>query len=171
MALTLKRKINQLLITILLLACNRAAAGLDPHLKTPIHIDSEKQIIDIKNNIATASGNVSITQGNLKIIADTSTISFSGEKNKNIIINAYGNLIRFYHILNNGQSVKGHAKKIHYEIEKEQVQLSGNAYLEQDGSRIQGDHITYLINEKTMYAISNTGQHVTTILTPSHQKN
>ncbi|VFP88853.1 lipopolysaccharide transport periplasmic protein LptA [Candidatus Erwinia haradaeae] len=170
MELVLKRQIKKILITSLLLACNKPEAGINPNLGKPIHIDSEKQIMDIENNMAIASGNVTITQGNLKIKADKTTISFSGAQNQNIIINAYGQLIKFYQILDNGQSITGHAEKINYDIDKEQVQLSGNAYLEQTGNSIQGNCITYLINKKEMHAISYTGQHVTTIFTPSHRK-
>ena len=54
----------------------------------------------------------------------------------------------------NGKPVKGHASHMHYELAKDLVILTGNAYLEQLDSNIKGDKITYLVKEQKMQASS-----------------
>ena len=54
-----------------------------------------------------------------------------------------------------------------YELQKDFVVLTGNAYLEQLDSNIKGDKITYLVKEQKMQAFSDKGRRVTTVLVPS----
>ena len=73
----------------------------------------------------------------------------------------------FYQMQDNGKPVKGHASHMHYELAKDLVILTGNAYLEQLDSNIKGDKITYLVKEQKMQASSEKGKRVTTVLVPS----
>ena len=73
----------------------------------------------------------------------------------------------FYQMQDNGKPVKGRALQMRYELENDFVVLTGNAYLEQIDSNIQGDKITYLVKEQKMQAFSNKGGRVTTVLVPS----
>ncbi|NJD85119.1 lipopolysaccharide ABC transporter substrate-binding protein LptA, partial [Candidatus Erwinia dacicola] len=59
------------------------------------------------------------------------------------------------------------AQKMHYELAKDLVELTGNAYLEQLDSNVKGDKITYLVKEQKMQAFGSTGKRVTTVLVPS----
>lgn len=59
------------------------------------------------------------------------------------MIDGYGNPATFYQMQDNGKPVKGHASHMHYELAKDFVVLTGNAYLEQLDSNITGDKITY----------------------------
>ena len=56
---------------------------------------------------------------------------------------------------------------MHYELAKDFVVLTGNAYLQQVDSNIKGDKITYLVKEQKMQAFSDKGKRVTTVLVPS----
>ncbi|HBK2386335.1 TPA: lipopolysaccharide ABC transporter substrate-binding protein LptA, partial [Escherichia coli] len=67
----------------------------------------------------------------------------------------------------NGKPVEGHASQMHYELAKDFVVLTGNAYLQQVDSNIKGDKITYLVKEQKMQAFSDKGKRVTTVLVPS----
>jgi lipopolysaccharide export system protein LptA len=64
------------------------------------------------------------------------------------MIDGYGNPATFYQMQDNGKPVKGRASKMHYELAKDFVVLTGNAYLEQLDSNITGDKITYLVKEQ-----------------------
>lgn len=66
-----------------------------------------------------------------------------------------------------GKPVKGHGQKLRYELATDFVDLTGNAYLEQLDSNVQGDRITYKVKEQKMEAFSNKGKRVTTVLVPS----
>ena len=43
---------------------------------------------------------------------------------------------------------------MHYELAKDFVELTGNAYIEQLDSNVKGDRITYLVKEQKMQAFS-----------------
>jgi len=67
----------------------------------------------------------------------------------------------------NGKPVSGHGQKLRYELDKDFVILTGNAFLQQVDSSIKGDKITYLVKQQQMEAFSDKGKRVTTVLIPS----
>nr|WP_231517348.1 lipopolysaccharide transport periplasmic protein LptA [Candidatus Erwinia haradaeae] len=139
--------------------------------RQPVYINSEKQMVNLQNNTATASGNVHVTQGTIKILATKVIMMRPNGDNKKMIVDAYGNLTTFYQMQDNHASVQGSAKKIHYELENNKIELIGNACLRQLHSRIQCDHLVYLMKEQKIQAISNHDHRITTILMPSELKN
>lgn len=163
---TNKRSLN------LILAGTLLAAALPSFAKTgdteqPIHIDSDQQSLDMQGNVVTFTGNVVVTQGTIKINADKVVVTRPGGEQGKEVIDGYGNPATFYQMQDNGKPVKGHASKMHYELAKDFVELTGNAYLEQLDSNIKGDKITYLVKEQKMQAFSEKGKRVTTVLVPS----
>ncbi|MBV4367055.1 lipopolysaccharide ABC transporter substrate-binding protein LptA [Erwinia sp. BNK-24-b] len=152
----------------LLLAASLPAFALTGDSDKPVNVDSENQALDMQGNVATFTGNVIVTQGSIKITADKVVVTRpNGDSNKTIV-DAWGNPATFYQMQDNGKPVKGHAQKMHYELAKDFVELTGNAYLEQLDSNVKGDRITYLVKEQKMQAYgSNTGKRVTTVLVPS----
>ncbi len=89
-----------------------------------------------------------------------------GEQGKEVI-DGYGKPATFYQMQDNGKPVEGHASQMHYELAKDFVVLTGNAYLQQVDSNIKGDKITYPVKEQKMQAFSDKGKRVTTVLVPS----
>jgi lipopolysaccharide export system protein LptA len=67
----------------------------------------------------------------------------------------------------NGKPIKGHAQQVRYEVDKDLITLTGQAYIEQLDSNVQGDRITYLVQKQQMEAFSDKGKRVTTVLVPS----
>lgn len=84
-----------------------------------------------------------------------------------ITIEAFGNPVTFYQLQDDGKPIKGRASKARYEVDKELLTLTGNAYLEQLDSNIKGDKITYIVPTQQMEAFSDKGKRVTTVLLPS----
>jgi len=156
----------------LALAASLLAAGLPAMAVTgdtdqPIHIESDQQSLDMQGNIVTFTGNVVVTQGTIKINADKVVVTRPADQKGKEVIDGYGNPATFYQMQDNGKPVKGHASKMHYELQNDFVVLTGNAYLEQLDSNIKGDKITYLVKEQKMQAFSDKGKRVTTVLVPS----
>ncbi|MGO3446218.1 MAG: lipopolysaccharide ABC transporter substrate-binding protein LptA [Kluyvera intermedia] len=156
----------------LALASAILAASLPALAKTgdtdqPIHIESDQQSLDMQGNIVTFTGNVVVTQGTIKINADKVVVTRPADQKGKEVIDGYGNPATFYQMQDNGKPVKGHASKMHYELQNDFVILTGNAYLEQLDSNIKGDKITYLVKEQKMQAFSDKGKRVTTVLVPS----
>ena len=167
----MKFRTNKLSLKIAL-ASALLAASLSAQAKTgdtdqPIHIESDQQSLDMQGNIVTFTGNVVVTQGTIKINADKVVVTRPADQKGKEVIDGYGNPATFYQMQDNGKPVKGHASKMHYELQNDFVVLTGNAYLEQLDSNIKGDKITYLVKEQKMQAFSDKGKRVTTVLVPS----
>lgn len=167
----MKFKMNKnslkLLLVSTLLATSLPALALTGDSDKPVNIDSVNQALDLQGNVATFTGNVIVTQGSIKITADKVVVTRPGGDSKKTIVDAYGTPATFYQMQDNGKPVQGHAQKMHYELAKDLVELTGNAYLEQLDSNVKGDKITYLVKEQKMQAFGSTGKRVTTVLVPS----
>ncbi|MCG7365310.1 lipopolysaccharide ABC transporter substrate-binding protein LptA [Pantoea sp. ACRSH] len=151
-----------------LLAASVPALAVTGDSDKPVNIDSENQALDLQGNVATFTGNVIVTQGTIKITADKVVVTRPGGDSNKTIVDAWGNPATFYQMQDSGKPVKGHAAKLHYELAKDFVELTGNAYIEQQDSNIKGDRITYLVKEQKMQAYSQgQSKRVTTVLVPS----
>ncbi|MFP3014655.1 MAG: lipopolysaccharide ABC transporter substrate-binding protein LptA [Arsenophonus sp.] len=162
-----KKILINLILTILILILNLQAFSMKSDFQQPIKINSVKQSLDLKKNITTFIKNIVIKQGTIEVKADKVLLIHPNGNTKKIIVEAYGSPATFYQLQDNGKSIKCYSDKIYYELEKELIILSGNAYFEQLDSNIKADKITYLIATKKMEAFSNKGKLVTTILSPS----
>ncbi|QKJ85463.1 lipopolysaccharide export system protein LptA [Paramixta manurensis] len=158
----------KLLLVSALLATSVPAFALTGDSDKPVNIDSANQALDLQGNVATFTGNVIVTQGSIKITADKVVVTRPGGDSQKTIVDAYGNPATFYQLQDNGKPVQGHAQKMHYELAKDLVVLTGDAYIEQLDSNVKGDRITYLVKEQKMQAFSEgNGKRVTTVLVPS----
>ncbi|MBW7981638.1 lipopolysaccharide ABC transporter substrate-binding protein LptA [Enterobacillus tribolii] len=161
------QKINNLFIAGLMLAASLPALAVTGDTDKPININSIQQSLDMQSNTVTFTGSVVVTQGTIKINADkVVVIRPSGQQGKEVV-EAYGNPVTFYQMQDSGKPVSGHSQKLRYELEKDFVILTGNAYLEQLDSNVKGDKITYLVKEQKMEAFSDKGSRVNTVLIPS----
>lgn len=150
-----------------LLTAGLPAVAVTGDTDQPIHIESDQQSLDIQSSVVTFTGHVVVTQGTIKINADKVVVTRpAGEKGKEVI-DGYGNPATFYQMQDNGKPVNGRADKMHYELQNDFIELTGNAYLDQLDSNIQGDKITYQIKEQKMQAFSSKGQRVKTVLVPA----
>lgn len=162
-----KNSVNALLLGSLLIG-SLPALAITGDSEKPVNIDSVNQALDLQGNVATFTGNVIVTQGTIKITADKVVVTRPGGDSNKTIVDAYGNPATFYQMQDNGKPVKGHAAKLHYELANDFVELTGNAFIEQQDSNIKGDRITYLVKEQKMQAYSQgQSKRVTTVLVPS----
>ncbi|MGL9759730.1 MAG: lipopolysaccharide ABC transporter substrate-binding protein LptA [Symbiopectobacterium sp.] len=150
-----------------LLAASLPALAVTEGTSQPIHIDSTQQSLDMQGNTATFTGNVTVKQGTIDMKADKVVVTRQQGSQGQKVIEAFGNPVAFYQIQDNGKSVKGRAQKVHYELARHKITLTGNAYLEQLDSNVKGDRITYLLKQQQMEALSDQGGHVTTVIVPS----
>lgn len=166
----MKFKTNKLSLKVIIasamLATSLPALAVTGDTDQPIHIESDTQSLDMQGNVVTFTGNVVMTQGTIKINADKVVVTRPGGEQGKEIIDGYGNPATFYQMQDNGKPVKGHASHMHYELAKDLVILTGNAYLEQLDSNITGaDHLSG--ERAKMQASSEKGKRVTTVLVPS----
>ncbi|WP_192458335.1 lipopolysaccharide ABC transporter substrate-binding protein LptA [Musicola keenii] len=159
--------LHSILIASALFAVSLPALALTGDTDQPIHIDSDQQALDMQGNVVTFTGKVIVTQGSIKVQADKVVVTRPNGQQGHETIEGYGNPATFYQMQDNGKPVKGHAQKMRYELDKQLVILTGNAYLEQLDSNVKGDRITYLVQQQQMEAFSDKGKRVTTVLVPS----
>ncbi|MEC5319972.1 lipopolysaccharide ABC transporter substrate-binding protein LptA [Brenneria populi subsp. brevivirga] len=150
-----------------LLAVSVSAAAVTGDSNQPIHIDSAQQSLDMQGNTVTFTGNVVVKQGTIEVKADKVVVTRPQGEQGREVVEGYGNPVTFYQMQDNGKPVKGHARKIRYELANDFLVLTGDAYLEQMDSNVKGDRITYLVKQQQMEAFSDKGKRVTTVLVPS----
>ncbi|MGV3346514.1 lipopolysaccharide ABC transporter substrate-binding protein LptA [Enterobacteriaceae bacterium LUAb1] len=157
-----------LMLTGVLFATSTPALALTGDAEKTVNITSQNQSLDINGNVATFTGNVIITQGSIKITANKAVVTRPGGDSSKTIFDAYGTPATFYQMQDNGKPIQGHAQKMRYELAKDRVELTDNAWLEQLDSSITGNRITYLVKEQKMEAYSGgKSNRVTTVLVPS----
>ncbi|AHG19768.1 lipopolysaccharide transporter [Chania multitudinisentens RB-25] len=162
-----KKQLRNLLLVSCILATSTPALALKSDSEQPVSINSLKQALDMQSNVSTFTDEVVIKQGTIEIKADKVVVTRpDGDQNKTYI-EAFGKPVTFYQMQDNGKPVKGHAQKVRYDVATQLVTLTGNAYLEQLDSNVQGDNITYLVQQQQMQASSDKGKRVTTVLVPS----
>ncbi|MGP1956685.1 MAG: lipopolysaccharide ABC transporter substrate-binding protein LptA [Arsenophonus sp. NC-PE1-MAG3] len=170
MILAKKIFINITLTSLIFILSFPTAALKNNDSHQPIQIDSVKQSLDLEKNITTFTENVIIKQGSIDVRADKVIVTRPNSDSKNIIVEAYGKPVTFYQLQDDGKQLKGYSDKIRYEIKKELVILTGNAYLEQLDCNIASEKITYSFPTKQMEAFSDKGKRVTSILLPFQLK-
>ena len=160
---------NHFLLTFVLMLSASPLFALKNDSQQPINVVSNKQTLDLEHNLVTFSDNVVITQGSMKINANKVIIIRSKKKSTNSntdLIEAFGNPVTFQQKLDNGKFVYGKADKVNYNVAKEFLELSGNAVLQQQDSKISGSLITYDVKNQQLKAGSN-GTRVKTVLLPN----
>ncbi|AXW86690.1 lipopolysaccharide ABC transporter substrate-binding protein LptA [Lonsdalea britannica] len=163
----INKALRHALIASSLFSASMPVLALTGDTDQPIHIDSDQQSLDMQGNVVTFTGNVIVTQGSIKVQADKVVVTRPQGQQGREVIEGFGNPATFYQMQDNGKPVKGHSQKMRYELDKDNVILTGDAYLEQLDSNVKGDRITYLVKQQQMQAFSDKGKRVTTVLVPS----
>ncbi|WMY97093.1 MAG: lipopolysaccharide transport periplasmic protein LptA [Arsenophonus sp.] len=156
------------IIVSIILTFSLSTIALKNDSKKVIYINASEQLLNLEKNITIFTKDIIIKQGSIDIRANKVIITYSNSKK--IILEAYGTPVTFYQLQEYGKPIQGHSDFIRYEMEKERIIMTGNAYLEQLDSNIRGDKITYFIKTKQMEAFSNKGKQVITVLLPYQLK-
>ncbi|UJF21859.1 lipopolysaccharide transport periplasmic protein LptA [Shewanella sp. OMA3-2] len=157
-------------LAISVLAGNAVAKEGD--LKQELKIAAVSQRADVKNNQIIFNGPVKITQGSINIEADELR-AFSAENGQTKTLIATGNPATFSQELDDGRIGTASANEIRYDLATTGLLLTGNAKLDQAGSKVTGNVIRYNINAQELIAES-TGKgedRVITIIQPENFQN
>jgi len=127
-----------LLISCLLLPLTAVGAVTSSE---PVKISADSLDLDQKSQTTTYSGNVLLTQGKMKLTADSLKVFVSNGKLGKI--ESHGNPTIFQTVLDDGTTVRGEAKTIIFDSAAGRLTLTGNGKLSQGGNMIENDHITY----------------------------
>lgn len=120
----------------------------------------------MNKNIAIYTGDVTATQGTMRVTADRMEIEY--ENQKVVRITAIGEPAHYRQQLEDDQGeVKARARTIVYHTQDERVHLQRDAYLEQGGNEITGELIDYDIVAGRVNAESGDDGPVTVTVQPN----
>ncbi|WP_425347452.1 lipopolysaccharide transport periplasmic protein LptA [Shewanella holmiensis] len=157
------------LATLAIAALANNVMAKEGDLQQELKIAAVSQRADIKNNQIIFNGPVKITQGSININADELR-AFSAENGQTKTLIAIGNPATFSQELDDGRIGTASANEIRYDLATTGLLLTGNAKLDQAGSKVTGNVIRYNITAQELIAES-TGKgedRVITIIQPEN---
>lgn len=116
-----------LLLCLLVLLSSRALA-LSSDREQPIQIEADKATIDNLKGIAIYEGNVIVTQGSIRINAETVTLNYNQKQDIEKVV-AKGNPAHFQQRLDGGNDIKAKAKEMEYNALEDMLHLREEAEL------------------------------------------
>lgn len=143
------------------------ANALPSDAQQPIRLLADKASYSERTGVTSYSGNVTITQGTLKLAADNITVNLSDGRSIQSAI-ATGRPATMQQVVTKEKGLaKGQANKIDYNAQNGIVTLTGNAKLTQNGASFAGNVIRYSLKVGDVEATAGGSQRVELIFPPS----
>jgi lipopolysaccharide export system protein LptA len=118
-----------------------AAPALETDREQPILVEADGVEINDRSGVSTYTGNVVIRQGSIRIEADRVTVHQKQPESDKVI--AEGDPVRFQQQPDDGELIKGRARRAEYQVDSELLYLVGDAWLSQGSDSFASDRITY----------------------------
>lgn len=126
------------------LAVAMAAVALEEDQDQPLYIEADAAELDDKQSTSLYLGNVDVKQGSLHIQADEALVHHKPDNRRIEKIIAIGEPVRYRQLLEDDpEEVRGRARRMEYEAEREELTLIGDAVLIQGEDRFASDRIIY----------------------------
>lgn len=163
---TLKKGVLAVVTTVVAAASFNAHA-LPSDAKQPIRLLADKATYSERSGVTSYSGNVTITQGTLKLAADNITVNLSNSRSIQSAV-ATGRPATMQQVVTKEKGLaKGQANRIDYNAQSGIVTLTGNAKLTQNGASFSGNEIRYSLKVGDVEATAGGSQRVELIFPPS----
>jgi lipopolysaccharide export system protein LptA len=130
------------LLGLLLLAWSGLLYAENADRDKPIHLESDRVLIDDVKQTSVFEGKVELTQGTLDIQADKIVLTQDKQGNKHCTATGNPASFRQKHE-GTDEYMEGYGERIEYDTKAETVDFYGQARVKRDQDDIQGDHITY----------------------------
>ena len=137
-------------LALLALTCawTPPAAALSSDREQPIELEADSARIDERTGVSVYTGDVVLTQGSTRLLADRLTVERRNDGNRLL---AEGEPARFRQQPDDRpEPVEGRAKTIDYHTGQEQVVLTGEAEVWQGGNRFASERIVYDVASDTV---------------------
>ncbi|MDZ7751503.1 MAG: lipopolysaccharide transport periplasmic protein LptA [Gammaproteobacteria bacterium] len=136
-----RRPIEALLIAALLLPL--AAGALESDGDQPVNIEADNAVMDDTEGVAVYEGEVVVTQGSIRILADKLTVYMDDDKALQRVT-AFGNPAEFRQLPDDAEEyIRANAKFMEYLEPQDLLNLKTEAVINQGKDRFSGDKITY----------------------------
>lgn len=153
-----QKSLKLLLSWILLLGSSSMVMALDTDRQQPLKIVADTAVIDEKDGTATYTGNVVLTQGTLRIAADS--LRIKTDAGKVDVVKAVGDPALFSQVPEANQAeVIAKAQKIDYMVRKQKLLLKRKASIVQGENIFRGEEIVYEIQSQRLQALGQSPDH------------
>ena len=127
------------------------AAALPEDRAQPIQLEASRGQLDQKTGVSRYEGNVIITQGSMRLNADTVTIHVKDNNFQRM--EAVGNPVNLrYKQAADKPELQGTSKRVDYDVAGAKVTMSGNARLVQGQDVFTGEQIEYNLKDDVVKA-------------------
>lgn len=164
---------------VLALACASASTfALQSDRNQPLSLVADRATFNDKTGLTTYSGNVVIEQGTMKLQANSIVAQLNSNKQVSLVT-ATGSPAKFQQQMDGNKGLaRGEAQKIVYNAETGILNMSGNAYLDQNGASIRSSTLRYSMSKGDIEANGgtsgnhggNSGGRVKIVIPPSSTK-
>jgi lipopolysaccharide export system protein LptA len=138
------------LVATLTLAAPLAAA-LPEDRNQPIQLEASRGQLDQKTGISVYEGNVVITQGSMRLTADTATIYVKDSSFQRMdAVGSPANLR--YKPAADKPEIQGTSKRVEYDVASAKVVMSGNVRVVQGQDVFTGDRVEYDLKDDVIRA-------------------
>jgi lipopolysaccharide export system protein LptA len=135
--------------------------ALESDAKQSIEIEANQAQIDALSEESVYTGQVSIKQGTLSILANEVKLKAKDQKLQQL--EARGKPVKFEQAIDNQkEKIKGSGYKLVYDPIQEKITLIGQAELQQGQAKFSGDQLEYHIPTRRIFANSNPQNTATT---------
>lgn len=143
-----------------------------------IHINADHMQLNMKTGFSVYTGNVKISQGELKLTGDKVTLQQSNEEVERITVT--GKPAHYNHVTENGENIQAESEHMVYTANQNKLVMTVNAKLKQPGHQVSSQKIVYDTEKKIVIAGdkkgsstaddgSSTSQRVNITLTPKKE--
>ena len=133
-------------LSLPLLLCLSAQMANAQASDLPVDLIADQGEYDGATGVATYTGNVVITQGDMKLTGDKVVIHTQGGKISSV--ESWGNLATFHYVPANEPAVDGKGKYMKYNVPGGVVDIEGEAYVKQAQNDTHGDTLSYNLNSE-----------------------
>lgn len=148
------------------LTASSVANALPSDANEPIRLLADKATYSERTGVTSYTGNVSITQGTLKMTADNLTVNLTPTRAIESAV-ATGRPATIQQIVTQEKGLaKGQANRIDYNVKTGIVTLTGNARLTQNGGSFSGNVIHYSLKVGDIEATAGNSQRVELVFPP-----
>jgi len=146
-------------LALLLAVVAAPLPALEDDQDKPMYIEADAAELDDQQSISLYIGNVDVQQGSMHILADEVLVHHRPDRQPQKII-AIGNPVRYRQLLeDNPEEVRGRARRMEYEADREELTLIDDAVLTQGDDRFASDRIVYnRITERVTAGTSAQGR-------------
>jgi lipopolysaccharide export system protein LptA len=142
--------LNSVFLLILLLL-STAISALPEDREQPIHLEADRAQLDQKTGVSVYQGNVVISQGSMRLNADTATFYVNNGRFERL--EATGKPVKLrYQPASNKPEIQGVSQQVEYNALKARVIMTSKAKITQGQDTFAGDRIEYDLDKDLVKA-------------------